>query len=415
MANRIIQFAEQQEIMMEREYDIIVWGASGFTGRLVVDYMAEHQTNSNLKWAVAGRNPQKLQQILAGRDIPVLTADSGDEESITALVQQARVILTTVGPYARYGSSLVAACAKHGTHYCDLTGEVHWMREMITAHQEEAKSTGARIVHTCGFDSIPSDLGVYFLQKHMLKSHGVPARQIKYRPRAFSGGFSGGTIDSMMAMMEAAQKDPTLLKQLANPYLLNDTLRGADGPDRFSPYFDEDFNAWVGPFMMAAINTRVVRRTNELLNSAYGEDFRYDEGSLTGAGAKGFLGATGIGVGSGLFAGLASLPITRRGLQKVLPKPGEGPTPEQQESGFFEVELRAKHPLDESKNLIASVKGDRDPGYGSTAKMIAESALALAHDDLPVAGGFWTPASAMGDALLARLPANAGVTFELVE
>ena len=147
---------------MEREYDIIVWGASGFTGRLVVDYMAEQQTNSNLKWAVAGRNPQKLQKVLAGRDIPALTADSGDEESISALVQQARVILTTVGPYARYGSSLVAACAKHGTDYCDLTGEVHWMREMITAHQEEAKSTGARIVHTCGFDSIPSDLGVYF-------------------------------------------------------------------------------------------------------------------------------------------------------------------------------------------------------------------------------------------------------------
>jgi len=400
---------------MEREYDIIVWGASGFTGRLVVDYMAAQAAASNLKWAVAGRNIAKVRGVLGDRDIPVVQADSHDDASIHALAQKARVILTTVGPYARYGSSLVAACAQHGTHYCDLTGEVHWMRDMITAHQETAKASGARIVHTCGFDSIPSDLGVYFLQKHMLATHGVPAKQIKYRPMAFSGGFSGGTIDSMMAMMEAGQKDPTLLKQLANPYLLNDTLRGADGPDRFSPFFDEDFDAWVGPFMMAAINTRVVRRTNELLNSAYGEDFRYDEGSLTGTGAKGFLGATGIGVGSGLFAGLASLPLTRRGLQKVLPKPGEGPTPEQQENGFFEVELRAKHPLDESKNLIASVKGDRDPGYGSTAKMIAESALALAHDDLPVAGGFWTPASAMGDALLNRLPANAGVTFEIVE
>jgi short subunit dehydrogenase-like uncharacterized protein len=399
----------------ERPYDIIVWGASGFTGRIVVDYMHREYGSGNLRWAVAGRNPAKLESVVGQRDIPVLNADSHDSDSLEKLVQQTRVMLTTVGPYARYGSELVAACAQHGTHYCDLTGESLWMREMITAHQQTAQDSGARIVHTCGFDSIPSDIGVYFLQKEMQARYGVPARHIKYRTKAFKGGFSGGTIDSMMAMMEAAQKDPTLLKQLANPYLLNDTLRGADGPDRFSPYFDEDFNAWVGPFMMAAINTRVVRRTNELLNSAYGEDFRYDEGSLTGAGAKGFLGATGIGVGSGLFAGLASLPITRRGLKKVLPKPGEGPTPEQQESGFFEVELRAKHPLDESKNLIASVKGDRDPGYGSTAKMIAESALALAHDDLPVAGGFWTPASAMGDALLARLPANAGVTFELVE
>ena len=399
----------------ERPYDIIVWGASGFTGQIVVDYMHREYGGGNLRWAVAGRNPAKLESVVGQRDIPVLTADSHDSDSLEKLVQQARVILTTVGPYARYGSELVAACAQYGTHYCDLTGESLWMREMITAHQQTAQDSGARIVHTCGFDSIPSDIGVYFLQKEMQARHGVPARHIKYRTKAFKGGFSGGTIDSMMAMMEAGQKDPTLLKQLANPYLLNDTLRGADGPDRFSPYFDEDFDAWVGPFMMAAINTRVVRRTNELLNSAYGEDLRYDEGSLTGAGAKGFLGATGIGVGSGLFAGLASLPLTRRGLQKVLPKPGEGPTPEQQENGFFEVELRAKHPIDESKNLIASVKGDRDPGYGSTAKMIAESALALAHDELPVAGGFWTPASAMGDALLNRLPANAGVTFEIVE
>ena len=417
MANRIIQFAEQQEIMMEREYDIIVWGASGFTGRLVVDYMAEHQTNSNLKWAVAGRNPQKLQQILAGRDIPVLTADSGDEESITALVQQARVILTTVGPYARYGSSLVAACAKHGTHYCDLTGEVHWMREMITAHQEEAKSTGARIVHTCGFDSIPSDMGVYFLQKQMQEKHGVTAQQIKYRTRAFKGGFSGGTADSMIAMMEAAQKDPSIRRIAGNPYSLNDGPPGRDGGDRFGVYFDEDFGAWVGPFVMAGVNTRVVRRSNELLSArsaGYGENFRYDEGSVVGEGAKGFLGATAMSVGTGAFVGLAAIPLTRKGLQKFLPKPGEGPTVEQIENGFFTVELLGKHPSDSSKDIRVRVHGDRDPGYGSTSKMIAESAIALAQEELPVGGGIWTPASAIGDALLARLPANAGVTFEVI-
>ena len=415
MADRIIEFAEQQEIMMEREYDIIIWGASGFTGRLVVDYMAEHQTNSNLKWAVAGRNPQKLQQILAGRDIPVLTADSGDEESITALVQQARVILTTVGPYARYGSSLVAACAKHGTHYCDLTGEVHWMREMITAHQEEAESTGARIVHTCGFDSIPSDLGVYFLQKHMLKTHGVPARQIKYRPRAFSGGFSGGTIDSMIAMMEKARADKTIFKQLADPYVLNETQRGLDGPDRMSAYYDEDFDSWVGPFVMAGVNTRVVRRSAELLDGLYGNDFQYNEGTLSGKGAAGFLGATGVGVGSGIFVGAASMSFTRGLLQKFLPKPGEGPSDDAINKGYYDIELLGQHPTDSSKNVRVRVKGDKDPGYGSTSKMIAESALALVQDELPVAGGFWTPASAMGDQLLKRLPHSAGVTFEVIE
>jgi short subunit dehydrogenase-like uncharacterized protein len=310
---------------MEREYDIIVWGASGFTGRLVVDYMAAQAAASNLKWAVAGRNIAKVRGVLGDRDIPVVQADSHDDASIHALAQKARVILTTVGPYARYGSSLVAACAQHGTHYCDLTGEVHWMRDMITAHQETAKASGARIVHTCGFDSIPSDMGVYFLQKHMLATHGVPAKQIKYRPMAFSGGFSGGTIDSMMAMMESAKEDKGIFKRLADPYVLNDTMRGLDGPDRMSAYFDEDFDAWVGPFVMAGVNTRVVRRSAELLNGMYGSDFQYNEATPTGKGAKGFLGATGVGLGSAAFAGMASLGPTRSLLQRFLPKPGEGP------------------------------------------------------------------------------------------
>ena len=400
---------------MDREYDIIVWGATGFTGRLVVDYMAEQQANSNLKWAVGGRNPQKLKQMLAGRDVAMVTADSGDEASIEALVRKTRVILTTVGPYARYGSSLVAACAKHGTDYCDLTGEIHWMREMITAYQEEARATGARIVHTCGFDSIPSDLGVYFLQKHMLSTHGVPARQIKYRPRAFSGGFSGGTIDSMIAMMEKAREDKSIRTKLADPYVLNDTQRGLDGPDRLSAYYDEDFDSWVGPFVMGSVNTRVVRRSAELLNGLYGRDFQYNEGVLSGKGAGGFLGATGTGVGTGVFVGAASVSFTRGLMQKFLPKPGEGPSDDAINNGYYDIELFGQHPTDSNKNVRVRVKGDKDPGYGSTSKMIAESALALAQDDLPVSGGFWTPASAMGDQLLARLPQSAGVTFEVVE
>lgn len=400
---------------MEREFDIIVWGASGFTGRLVVDYMATQHSTSNLKWAVAGRNVDKVKQVLGDRDIPVLTADSEDEASIDDLVQRARVILTTVGPYIRYGSGLVAACAKHGTHYCDLTGESPWMREMITAHQATAQASGARIVHTCGFDSIPSDLGVFCLQQHMIATHGVPARQIKFRLRGMSGGASGGTIDSMMAMMEKAKGDKAMLKSLSNPYLLNDNMRGLDGPDRFSAFFDEDFDSWVGPFIMAAINTRVVRRSAELLAGMYGRDFQYSEGTLTGQGASGYIAATGMGVGSGVFAGLASLSPTRSLLQKVLPKPGEGPSEDTMNNGFFDIEFLGIHPSDSSKNARVRVKGDKDPGYGSTSKMIAESALALAQDDLSVGGGFWTPASAMGNALLKRLPQSAGVTFDILE
>jgi short subunit dehydrogenase-like uncharacterized protein len=400
---------------MDRPYDIIVWGASGFTGRLVVDYMSKHQTTSNLRWAVAGRNTNKLEEVLSGREVQILQAESHDTESLEALARQGRVILTTVGPYARYGSELVAACVRHGTHYCDLTGEVHWMHEMISKHQQEAKDSGARIVHTCGFDSIPSDIGVFYLQKQMQARHGVAAKHIKYRTISFSGGASGGTIDSMMAMMEKAKEDPSISKIIADPYALNDGKKGLDEPDRMSAYFDEDFDSWVGPFIMAAINTRVVRRTNELLGGIYGTDFRYDEGTLSGKGAGGFFGATGVGIGTGALAGLASFSPTRSILKRVLPKPGEGPSKEARDKGFFEIELLGIHPNDTSKNIKVRVKGDKDPGYGSTSKMIAESALALAQDDLDVGGGFWTPASAMGEALLKRLPEGAGVTFEVVE
>ena len=402
---------------LERQYDIIVWGATGFTGRLVTEYMATRYLDSNVRWAIAGRNSSKLESLVAGRNIPMLTADSHDPASLAALVKQTKVILTTVGPYARYGSELVAACSEQGTHYCDLTGEVHWMRKMIDEHQTTAAASGAVIVHTCGFDSIPSDMGVYFLQKQMQEEHGVIAQQIKYRTRAFKGGFSGGTADSMIAMMEAAQKDPSIRRIAGNPYSLNDGPPGRDGGDRFGVYFDEDFGAWVGPFVMAGVNTRVVRRSNELLSArsaGYGENFRYDEGSVVGEGAKGFLGATAMSVGTGAFVGLAAIPLTRKGLQKFLPKPGEGPTAEQIENGFFTVELLGKHPSDSSKDIRVRVHGDRDPGYGSTSKMIAESAIALAQEELPVGGGIWTPASAIGDALLARLPANAGVTFEVI-
>ena len=397
---------------MQRDYDIIVWGATGFTGKLVTRYMETNYSQGNLKWAVAGRNKSKLNSLGLSEE-NILIANSDDQDSIDQLVQKGRVILTAVGPYARYGSGLVQACAKYGTHYCDLTGEVYWMRKMIEEYESVAKNSGAKIVHTCGFDSIPSDLGTYFLQKSMMERCGVPANHVKYRSVAFKGGFSGGTADSMIAMMENAENDPQVLEIGKDPYALNFVGRGPDSNDVDTAFFDEDFDAWIAPFIMAQINTRVVRRTNELLEFKYGKDFRYDEGMLISKGSGGFIGANIAAIGMKASNGLSGFKPTRQLLQKFLPKPGEGPSEETIQTGFFTIELIAKHPYESEKNLKAIVTGDQDPGYGSTAKMLAESALALAQDELPVEGGFWTPASAMGDALLKRLPLNAGVNFTI--
>ena len=397
---------------MQRDYDIIVWGATGFTGKLVTRYMETNYSQGNLKWAVAGRNKSKLNSLGLSEE-NILIANSDDQDSIDQLVQKGRVILTAVGPYVRYGSGLVQACAKYGTHYCDLTGEVYWMRKMIEEYETVAKNSGAKIVHTCGFDSIPSDLGTYFLQKSMMERFGVPANHVKYRSVAFKGGFSGGTADSMIAMMENAENDPQVLEIGKDPYALNFVGRGPDSNDVDTAFFDEDFDAWIAPFIMAQINTRVVRRTNELLEFKYGKDFRYDEGTLISKGSGGFIGANIAAIGMKASNGLSGFKPTRQLLQKFLPKPGEGPSEETIQTGFFTIELIAKHPYESEKNLKAIVTGDQDPGYGSTAKMLAESALALAQDELPVEGGFWTPASAMGDALLKRLPLNAGVNFTI--
>ena len=269
------------------------------------------------------------------------------------MVKKTKVILTTVGPYARYGSELVEACAENGTHYCDLTGEVHWMRKMISQYNDAAKNSGARIVHTCGFDSIPSDIGVYFLQKEMNERYGVNAKHIKYRTRGFDGGFSGGTADSLMSMMEQAKEDPSILKIISNPYALNDKEKGQDGPDKMIPFYDDDFDAWVGPFIMAGINTRVVRRTNELLNNIYGKDFSYDEGSITGKGPGGLIGATTSGIVTGGMAGMAGFSPTRSIMKKFLPKPGEGPSEKVMDNGYFEVELLGIHPEDRNKDIRA--------------------------------------------------------------
>jgi short subunit dehydrogenase-like uncharacterized protein len=406
----------------DRIYDIVVWGATGFTGRLVAEYLYDtYGLDSDLRWAVAGRSEAKLaevKQILFGADaseVPQIIADSHDDESLKNLVASTQVVCTTVGPYALYGSKLVSLCAELGTHYCDLTGEVQWMQQMIEQHHSAAVESGAKIVHTCGFDSLPSDLGTYFVQREMKERHGEYASRVKYRVVKSDGGFSGGTVASLLNMMEEARDDPGILDILADPYALNppNMPRGDDGADQNGAQYDHDFRQWTGPFVMAGINTRVVRRSHSLLGYPWGSHFRYDEAILTGNGPGGFARASAIAGGTSLAMLLAAMSPTRALLAKVAPSPGEGPSPETQRNGYFEIELLGMNPDDPEKNLIAVVTGDRDPGYGATSKMIAESAVCLAKDSLGASGGFLTPAVAMGDQLIVRLSEKAGMTFTI--
>ena len=407
----------------DRDFDVIVWGATGFTGRLVAEYLAlTYGVGRQLRWAIAGRSADKLASIASlvsesqTEELPQLLADINDPDSIDQLVQKTRVICTTVGPYALYGSVMVEACVKHGTHCCDLTGETPWMRKMIDQHQTAAESSGAKIVHTCGFDSIPSDIGVYFLQQCMREKYLAQAAEIKYRVVSSAGGVSGGTVASMMNMMDEAKTDKSIFETLQDPYALNplNQPRGPDGNDQMGTVYDHDFRQWTGPFMMAGINTRVVRRSNALLNYSYGREFRYSEAILTGSGPGGYIRALLVALGTGLMGLLAALGPTRALLKKMLPAPGEGPSEQARNMGHFNIELLGKHALDESKNIRISVTGDKDPGYGATSKMLAESAVCLAMDSLTEGGGFLTPASAMGDQLVKRLQQKAGMGFHII-
>jgi short subunit dehydrogenase-like uncharacterized protein len=403
-----------------RDFDIVLWGATGFTGRLVAEYLVgRYGARNSFRWALGGRNQSKLEAVrqeLGAPDLPLVLGDGGDPASMEALARRTRVVCTTVGPYARYGSHLVAACARVGTDYCDLTGELHWIRRMIDAHDAEARSSGARIVPTCGFDSIPSDLGTFYVQREMRARAGESSPLVKAGVADFSGGFSGGTVASMLDLVEEATADPAVRRLMADPYALDPAGRapGPASPDRLRPSWDHDFGQWTAPFLMAGINTRVVRRSNALLGDAYGRTVRYEEMMLTGAGPIGALRASAVAAGSGLAVGALALGPIRRWVATRLPAPGEGPSREERESGYWELRFHAAPPHDGSAPpLEARVTGDRDPGYGSTAKMLGESAVCLALDDLDSAPGFSTPAAAMGDALIPRLEANAGIRFEI--
>ena len=400
-------------------YHLVVFGATSFVGQIVARYLWErHGTGGTLRWALAGRSMDKLHRVRAGlgpgaQSIPILVADANSPLDLTGLCQQTRVVVSTVGPYALYGSALVKACAETGTDYCDLAGEVQWISRMLGEHEAAAKASGARIVNCCGFDSIPSDLGVHFLQKHARLRLGQPCSTVKFRIKEMRGEFSGGTVASILTAVREAVKDPHVRGVLSNPYALCPDVQGVRQDNVVAARYEKDIRSWVAPFVMAGINTRVVHRSN-LLSGQYGDDFRYDEAMMVGSGLKGLAMAGGITVALGGFMAMAMLPPTRYLLEKITPQPGEGPSPEAQKKGGFDIRFFGR--TADGQKLGVKVTGDRDPGYGSTAKMLGEAAvcLALETDRSAHAGGFWTPASLLGDRLMARLQLNAGLTFDVV-
>ncbi|MDC0545430.1 saccharopine dehydrogenase NADP-binding domain-containing protein [Gammaproteobacteria bacterium] len=389
--------------MSEREFDVVVFGASGYTGKLVAEYIqSEYGENGSVKWAIAGRNREKLEGIREelglSADLSILEVDSNDQNSLNAMTSSTKCVLTTVGPYQLYGSNLVESCAKNGTDYVDLTGEPGWMYEMINAHKETAQASGARIVFSCGFDSIPFDLGVYFVQQAAKDKFGKPAQHVRGRVKAMNGEFSGGTIASLGATMATLKKKPELIKVLANPFSLTEGFEGPAQLDDSKVLLDEKLNMWVAPFVMAPINTKNIHRSNALLDHQYGEDFCYDEMMIAGEGEEGKQIAD------------AMTSANPMGGDNV-PQPGEGPSKESREQGNYDVLFFAD--LGE-ESIEARVTGDMDPGYGSTSKMITESAICLIQDCSDLPGGIYTPAPAMGDKLIHRLVKKAGLTFDIL-
>lgn len=384
------------------EFDIVVYGASGFTGRLVAEYLASRGGEPrDLKWAMAGRSLDKLaavrDEIGAPKDTPLIAADAADPASLEAMLKRTKAVLTTVGPYQFYGTDLVAACVASGTDYLDLCGEPVWMRQMIDKYQAAAQASGARIVFSCGYDSIPFELGVFFLQDAAKAKFGSTFNRVKGRVRKMKGTLSGGTAASMKAIFAAAVNDPTLMPMLRDPFVLTPGFEGPKQPPGNKPQFDDDLDMWVAPFVMANINTRNVHRSNFLLGFPYGRDFVYDE--MVVAGPK----DTGEATAKAIVAA-----NNKMGAQGG-PKPGEGPSKEEREAGHFDLLFLGVAP--DGRQMRAVVTGDRDPGYGCTSKMIAESAICLVREASDVPGGFWTPGAAFGHRLVKRLSDHAGMTF----
>lgn len=408
--------------MGNKEFDVIVFGATSFVGKILCQYLVHEHLEPNLSWAMAGRSAAKLQELkttlgAAANLIPTLVVDAREEQALRAMCERTSVIISTVGPYALYGENLVKSCASTGTDYCDLAGEPQWIRKMIDRYQAYAQARGARIVHCCGFDSIPSDLGVKFLQQQALLHLGSYCTEVKMRVKTMRGGASGGTIASMLNLYKEMGNDPQVREQMADIYsLCPPDFRNRVPQRETDMFYDRDFNAWVGPFVMAGINTRVVLRSNALRPEPYAPNFTYDEGTLTGTGRKGEKRARRLARGTRLLLRALAIAPVRGFLGRfVVPKPGKGPSPEAQISGSYDLRFFGR--TEAGQEISIKVTGDRDPGYGSTAKMLAQAALSLRRDvdKGRLGGGFWTPAAVFDEKLLERLRNYAGMQFEVLE
>lgn len=382
------------------KYDFVIYGATGFTGKLVVEYAINQYANNNkISWAIAGRNNEKLEHVQEKYNLPSnigkIVVDSNDQNSIDEMVSQTKCVLTTVGPYQLYGEKIVKTCISTGTDYVDLCGEPGFMHKIISECSAEAKETGARIVFSCGFDSIPFDLGVLFVQEEVMAKLNKYASSVRGRVRAMNGEFSGGTAASMKATMAALQSNPELINILVNPHALCDGMQGVQQDDDSKPVYDEELDTWVAPFFMAPINTKNIHRSNKLMNHIYGENFKYNEMWIQGPGEEGKAAAEFISTMNPLGDA---------------PEPGDGPSRESRENGNYDVLFCADV---DGETIKASVSGDMDPGYGSTSKMITESAVCLVKDCENLAGGIYTPAASMGKKLIKRLESSAGLTFKL--
>lgn len=398
---------------VKKKFDFILYGATSFVGQIMLEYFSEYK-GEEFSWAVAARSEEKIKTALhrVGLDeLDYFVADADDEESLKVLCDSATVIVSTVGPYALYGETLLKLCAQTGTAYCDLTGEPQWIKRMLDKYEAQAKNSGARIVHCSGFDSIPSDLGLFYFQNEAIKRSMKPSKAVKMRVRRLKGGASGGTVASMLNVLEEVKKEPSLKKTLVDPYVLcpEEHAFHVRQKNHSSPEYDVEQKLWTMPFVMAAINERVIHRSNALMSNMYGTDFRYDEAMSAKSPAQAWMMTLGLGA---FMVGASIPPIQKLLVDKVLPKPGEGPNKKEQTEGMFEYRFYGH--LDNAQKLEVSVKGDRDPGYGSTAKMLSQATLCLAKDVNELEGGFWTPASAMGELLIHRLQNHAGVRFELI-
>lgn len=390
--------------MSSAKFDIVVYGATGFTGQLVAEYLAAHYKDDKAPtWAMAGRSLDKLKSVRdaigAPADTPLIVADASDVASLKAMVAQTRSVITTVGPYQFYGEDLLAACVAAGVDYLDLCGEPVWMRQMIDKYEAAAKAGGARIMFSCGYDSVPFELGTFFVQEEAKRVFGAPALRVKGRVRDMRGTLSGGTAASAKATFDAVAKDLSLVAILNDHFALTPGFSGPKQPKGNRAVFEEDLQSWAAPFMMALINTRNVHRSNMLMGFPYGRDFVYDEMVLTGPGEKGEANARRV------------MAVNAEKTGPNVPKPGEGPSKEERENGLFNLLYVAIAP--DGRMVRAGVTGDRDPGYGSTSKMISECAICLLRDASDVPAGFWTPGAAMQHKLIKRLQDHAGLTFEV--